>query len=163
MRSKGFLIVFSLYVGLMLGDFVTTLRNGWLLSAVEANPIYLVVGSIWPLVLLNFVVVAVIFWVYVKGKPMARFVMIHCMVAIMPARLLAIRNALSWSDYSGTVEQAAAVSTPEVKAAMYLGLIVLQGLPLVIGILSFWLWKLDHHVHREEEVVINLGKTRWFK
>ncbi|GAH39492.1 unnamed protein product, partial [marine sediment metagenome] len=80
------------YFILMLVDFGITLSLGDLVQYLEANLIYKYVG-LAGILLLNFVIIAVWFWIYKRStNPDTRFLILNMIVTITVVRILVIYN-----------------------------------------------------------------------
>ena len=144
MKNKGYKIIFFVYIFLLILDIVTTLMNYKFLDILEMNPIYQYVG-IPGIIVINLLVIGVFIY-YMNKPPDICYIAIQIMVMIIFGRLIAIRNAINLYLSDITVEQAAAIITPAVKAAQLKSFMILEYLPFFIGLVSYFFWRLDHKV-----------------
>lgn len=145
MENKGFKILLGIYTLLFLADLVTTYMNKGLLHQIEVNPLFKYVG-LPGIFVLNLVIIWALWYVYKRYGVTNRFVIHNFMVSVCGVRLIACYNALSWANIppQQAAEMASQV-TQATKTATLIQVGVLGYLPLVLGIVSFLFWKLDHN------------------
>lgn len=146
--SKGFWIVWTIYIALFLADLFTTWLNRDLLHHLEVNPIFPHVG-LWGISALNLLVIWVLWRSYKKYGVNYRYLIINFMVSSAFVRCIAIKNALDWYFKDNAVVAAAAV-TQELRTQTLMTVGVLGYLPIALGIISYLFWQLDHKSFRKD-------------
>lgn len=150
--NKGFLILFVLYAVFLILDIVTTLINSHLLPYIEVNPLYQMVGTLWPAILLNFVIAALLVYLYTarKSLPFHRYLIITIMVVTILVRIVAVHNALTWTQTEMSLEDVKKNYTDEVRAKATQQYMFITYLPLILCVLPYLFWRLDHNVQRKD-------------
>ena len=156
MRNKG---IFYLTIAFMIGtalDFISTIMAGDLVKTLETNLLYKYIG-LWGILALNLLL---IWWLYkdyhrTKTKPWTRYLLITLLVCITFIRIFVIINNLSWVGMTAeSPEMLELTQNPEVlqqmKAKTVKTLAVLIYLPMIISMITYLIWRLDHHVKRKD-------------
>ncbi len=148
MKYKGFWIVFSVYVVLMLGDFASTLYLGErIIRALETNILYALTGTLLAPFALNVGVCWFFHKWYFKHGDINRFIIIISMVGIIFVRVFVIQSNLAFVDNPPTEEQLIYNEQLPVveKFEKYSETIVpLYFSPVFFALIVFLLWKWDH-------------------
>lgn len=147
-KDLGFKVVMAVYIILFKVDLVTTLMNTQYLQHLEANPVYQLVGSLWPIVLINYAAIFGLYWLYKKSVD-ARFLVMNVMVITIMARCIAIYNAVHWIKSDATVEQVAAYATDEVMRAFQWQFVIIMYAPLILTFITYIFWRIDHKVFKK--------------
>ncbi len=150
MRDRGFWIAFTLYLVLMVSDFVTTLMNpNW--TILEINPIYAATGMMWPIFALNILLAWGLYSIYKKSGPNMRFICMNTMIVVILGRVFAVKNAIAHLQNPLTEGQALALLNDGVSAAATTNaLALLMYVPLVLTFITYIFWKLDHEVEAKQ-------------
>jgi len=153
LRNKGFVIVFVFYVLTFWGDLITTLMNWKNIPHLETNFIYRVFGSLWPIIVLNVVVIVALWWIYHNKKTLVgtRFVLILLMVVVGFIRILAMENAIEWAGTELTTEEVMAIATPEAKLETQKQFAFMAYVPFFICFLTYAFWRWDHAIRRKDK------------
>ena len=148
-NNRGFWIAFAVYCLMLIADIGFTLAVSHY-QHLETNPVYLLTGSLWPIVLINFVVIFVFLWLYLheKARPLTRFLTLNYMVVIILARALAIKNAIKYLNAPLTLAEAQAVTTAmKVQTTIAFSIIIFALLSQAI--VTFLLWQMDHKTKKK--------------
>jgi len=150
MKDKGFFVLFVIYTLLFVADLTTTLMNYDIMGYVEVNPVFRLLGSLWPVILLNLLMLVMLWFAYRKTHACGlRFALVSSMVCVCAARILAIRNAVAWLRMPRGEAVASAVRTTSGQVVeAQLGLVVLLYAPLLVSLVSYFVWHFDHGVGR---------------
>ena len=150
MRFRGFWFCFTIFFLLFLGDIISTILVGDLVVLLESNPIFISSWGIFgllPIVLVNILTLLIFIVAAYKIGIYGRYVIMICMLSICYARIIAIRNAISWYNIEVTPQIIERISSPEVQQTLlpqYMSLITTVYLIMIIGIITFTLWTIDH-------------------
>lgn len=151
--NLGFNLLFCIYIVLFLADLTTTYMNNDILGMVEINILYGWAGSLIPVILLNLFIIWLLYYCYTHKKthPATRYAVIAIMLVISLIRITAIHNALEWHDQPPEIKLARAqnVQPAEIKAAQKQHLLSIYS-PIILLILVYGLWRLDHNVTRKD-------------
>jgi len=149
-NNKGFGVLFGLYILAFILDLSTTLLNGDMVRLLETNPIYAMTGSLWPIVLANFLVIYFLWRFYTSAKRNRQyrttFWLMGVMLFIVLIRIFVSYNAVQLSQTEFTPEdlQYLEQRTSEEKQALYMSVILPFIFPLFFSMLVFWFWYADH-------------------
>lgn len=152
--NKAFSYLFIAGIILAVIDLVTTMRLGAIVPIVELNPVYRIFGSFIPVIFLNVLLFAAVYWLYTRRKstPAQRFFVISWIVLLGLIRIFAIHNAISWHDnFEPTEENIAALEeqvTPELVKEQQWWITLIFTAPVVVLIGIFKLWEIDHKVEK---------------
>lgn len=149
-KNKGFVWLFTIYVGLFLADVTTTLMSGEIAQYLETNPLFRITNSFIPVILINFFVIYMLWTLYniPKSKPFWRFYVITTMIGVSFNRIFAIQNAIFLLKYPPTLQQAIAISTsPAIKETAQCFSYGLY-LPLIVSLASYYIFSIDHKVEK---------------
>tara|TARA_R100001244_G_scaffold116883_1_gene86934 strand:- start:1279 stop:1776 length:498 start_codon:yes stop_codon:yes gene_type:complete len=156
-KNTSIIILGVIFTILVIIDLFSTLRFGELIQYLEANPVYQHIGIIG-IILLNIIfLIAICAWYFKTKNITSRFYVIHILVLMNLTRLLVIWNnfkvhkELSLLSKEKAIEMAMAV-TPQMKMEHITGIAALQILPLFVGILTYWLFCIDHKIDFKEEL-----------
>ena len=149
MKDKGFKILLILFILLFIGDMVTTLMLAPFLEYLELNPVYPYIG-ITGIVFLNIILVWCLWYLYKKCSVGQRFGIINFMVSLCGLRCLAMYNASTWIRNTPTIEYLENNITDSVKAEASYVYLLIYSIPLVVSILTYIFWRLDHEVRRKD-------------
>jgi len=156
MKNKGFNSLFIVTTILFIVDMVTTLWNHSIMQYLETNPIYRLTGSIVPIILLNIAVLALFYYGYHWKKTglIGRYLAINSLVWINLARVMALKNNFHWvmNPVEAKAFAVAAASDPVMhqKAIEFTQQqLAINTVPLIIGIVVFLIWFVDHKVERK--------------
>ena len=156
-KNRSIIILGVIFTLLVIADLWSTLKFGELIKYLEANPVYQHIGIIGIVILNIIFLVAMCSW-YLKTKNItSRFYVIHILVLMNLTRLFVIWNNLkvhkeiSLLTKEKALEVAMAV-TPQMKWEHITGIAALQILPLFVGLLTFWLFCIDHKIDFKEEL-----------
>jgi len=150
-RKLGFWIVFSIYLLAFAADFTTTFMVGETKSVLESNPMYDLFGMGFTFILLlNGATIWMVWWMYSRpnSSPTTRFFYIMFMLLIIAVRIYAVHNAVGYIQNPVTMEQAIQIATPEAKLETTKQVAVIVYPPLILAIIGFLFWKLDHKIER---------------
>lgn len=151
-KSKGFIILFAIYVLMLILDVVSTLKNAALLPHIEVNPIYQAVGTLWPVLLLNIIITILIYYAYTHKKttPSSRYLIHTFMILTIFLRIIAVHNAIEWHHTTMSIEEVEQKYTSEVRAVATKQFALITYVPLLMMVLPFLFWRLDHYVVRKD-------------
>lgn len=135
---------------MFFADVITTLMNGSLIQYLEVNPLYRLTETLFAPILANIFILGVFILLYCRSgsKPGLRFTVINAMIVTILARSYAIKNAIYWLQTPLTEVQAASYATPEVITETIDQIVLLISLPLIVSLLTYAFWQLDHKVER---------------
>ncbi len=150
-KDKSFKVMCILFIVLFIADMTTTMMNPHY-KILEVNALYQWKDSMWPVFALNFMVVGLTYWLYVRRKSSVstRYHVMTILVITNATRIFAIINSIKWLMADVTAEVAQELATPQVMAQTQINLAYFIYLPLILCILTFILWKYDHIVRRKE-------------
>ncbi len=157
-NNKGFVTIFVLYVLGFGLDLTTTLMNGKMIRLLEVNPIYALTGSLWPIVLANFLVIYFLWRFYLSAKRNQQyrttFWLLAIMLFIVIIRISVSYSAIQLSQVEFTPEEIVLLEqrTTQQKIEAYNSIIIPFLFPLFFSMLVFWAWYADHKPKRKHEV-----------
>ena len=148
--SKGYTIILIVFTVLAAIDITLALYNPTILRYMETNPIYVITGTMLPVVGLNVAVFLVIWYFYPRIKPYGRFLFCNYFVWLSIFRIYAIRNTykILRSPPAVAVMQ---TYTTEVKIASYTNTALAYLMPMVITFVVYLLFCLDHKIEKKNE------------
>ena len=153
MKNKGFKILMIVFLILVSIDFYTAYMNKDMLQYIEVNPLYLLTGSLIPVILLN-IGVALFCWFLYKNKyaiPFVRFNLLNFFIWVSFARILAIRSNILAYLYPPTLAVAQSITT-EYKIVVATSHTLLYFiLPFVVCMLTYLFFRLDHNIERLDD------------
>jgi len=134
-------------------DFYSTLANGDVFPHLEANPIFMITGSLWPVVIFNVFALYCFLRFYDRGSIWVRYFTINLFTWLTATRLIIVYNNFKVASmvHAGevTIEVAKAITTTA-KINEY-ALIVSLSIyaPLLLTSLVYWLFKIDHKITKK--------------
>ncbi len=138
-------VIIPTMVVLMILDYVTAWMVGSNLQYLETNPIYMVVGSLVPLLLLNIGCILAIWYFYKRSKPFWRYFIVSSFLWHSIVRIFAIRSNVLVYLRPPTPEQVSMITTA-VKVNSYALIVLAYALPVVISIITYFIFRVDHNV-----------------
>ena len=157
-NKTGITVILSTFILLFLVDLGVTLSAGEVYKYLEANSIYPYVG-LWGIALVNIILVAGVFWLYKKSSNVNnRFYYINTLVTVCVVRVLVIFSNIRVALNPPTIEAAKQV-TQAAKTAAVVKMWWLGFIPFLIGIISYWMFKMDHNIEIKKKQV----KIKWKK
>jgi len=163
-KNTGFIIILAIYTVLFVADVATTWYNGLLLPVLELNPLYSLLPSLIPIILLNLAVIIVLYWLYCRKQstPTTRYIIISLMIMTIFMRCIALYNASKWmplthamhTEYNLTQNQQIIMElnnsiTPVVKSAEQKFYALLIYAPMFYAIICHLIWKIDHKTEKK--------------
>ncbi len=151
-QNRAFAFMFLLYIALLIGDFVTTWSIRDILHLAESNIAYQATGSLLLPVLANLVVLWCFWHSYTskRATPSSRFWTMAVMVVIIPLRIVAIKNAVTYMEMTPSVrlEAASAITSAQIQSVQTATAIAILA-PIIYCLIVFFIWKVDHHVEKK--------------
>ena len=156
-------IVFWLLIVFIVGNIFDSITTFFVLPG-EANPIFLLTGSVWALLGFKLLMILSIWWFYFKGKFNTHFSYYNYILVLVMANMFLIfaasSNIFNLVTVAPEVIAAQSQVTAEVKIksyAMVTGLMYL--LPYAMSLLSFYLYdKSNHHIKFKEDNWVRIKK-----
>lgn len=147
-KNKGFLICYTTFIILAITDLTLTLTLWDFGKHLETNLLYIKTQTITPVILLNILLI-IILWIYYNYfNDTWRYLAIHLMITTIFLRIKAISHAIHYIKHPITIQKAIEIGTTSAKITYAKSTLILIYLPLILGVLSFLLWRLDHKVRR---------------
>ena len=149
-KNKGVIIVLIVFAVVAIGDLLSTLALGSeLIKYLEANPVYSYIG-IPGIILVNIFYIWFIYYSYNKSTQLTtRFSLINVVLTICLIRIGIIYSNMGVVADPPSIELAMQVTT-EMKNQAMIQLASSGLLPLLSGVFSFLLFKLDHKIECKE-------------
>ena len=156
----GLKIMLGIMIVLAIIDLGTALSTGALFQYAETNPLFVFTSSITVLVLVTVVWLGTFYYLYTKLGVSSRFCLCslfvwHCVMRVYGIKSnLAGREIVQAAEAKGAVavqqliNQSASVSAT-VKTSHYFTLVLAFVLPIVLTIVSFLIFKIDHEVNKK--------------
>tara|TARA_R100000656_G_C3945829_1_gene127526 strand:+ start:536 stop:1012 length:477 start_codon:yes stop_codon:yes gene_type:complete len=155
-QNKAIYYMGGLFFLLVLIDLISTLRFKELIPYLEANPIYSTIGLTGIILLNIFFLWGICLWYIKTTRPTSRFYVIHILLLMNLTRIFVIYNNIevykSFSQFSKEEAlQIAKSVTKEAKVEHITEIAALQFLPFFVGMLTYWLFLIDHSIHIKEK------------
>jgi riboflavin transporter FmnP len=158
--NRAISILAILFIILTSFDLYSTLIFKDLIVYLEANPIYQYIG-IPGIIAINILFIIGIYYWYKKSTSVkSRFYVIHLLTVMNAVRMFVIWNNFNVYKHFSAIptEQAIEIAktvTQEMKMQQIAQIAGLQLLPIFIGLITFWLFHLDHNIVIKERRVKN--------
>lgn len=144
-RNLSIKILAIVFLVVTLADLISTLMFGERIKYAEANPLYPYIG-LTGIIVCNLLYVAFFYWIYTRSnKSDRRFIYLNVLVTVCIVKVLVVYNNIGIYLTHPTLEQVMTI-TPEMKTAATIKLAGTTILPLFIGIITYYFFKLDHHI-----------------
>ena len=136
-------------------DLYSTLIFKELIVYLEANPVYQYVGLTGIVLLIILFLIGIFFWYKKSSSVRYRFYIIHLLTVMSAMKIFVVWNNLTIYKHFSAIptEQAielAKTVTQEMKMQQIAQIAGLQLLPIFIGLITFWLFHLDHNITIKE-------------
>jgi hypothetical protein len=148
--KKGLKVILWIYGIFMLADLTTTLMLNKYIIYLESNPIYLIFKSLIPIIILNILYFAVIYFFYNRSTPEKRFFLINVITWLSLARIFAIYNAIMVYITQPAIEQVENISTATKTTNYGFLMFFIFLLPILITQIVLWLFKIDHKIEEKK-------------
>lgn len=141
----GLKILLWSYAILFIADITTSMLQPTVLKHLETNPLYILTGSMMPVILMNIAVFCAIWLFYPRVSPYGRFMFCNFIVWVSVFRLYAIRNAVRHLLNPPTIQYMQSVTTAtKVSVATNVGLTFFM--PLVMTFIVYLVFIIDHKI-----------------
>ena len=152
-KAISYTLIFFFIV--FLGDLISTLAVGELVQYLEANPLYKHIGLVG-ISLLNVLYICLFWWLYKRAdNPNKRFIWLNILITVCIVRVQVVYSNIRIAMDPPTLEQAMAVTTA-IKTAAMMKIYALTIVPLFIGVITYYVWRLDHDVK-----IKKIPKIKW--
>ena len=155
-KTKTEWVLVSLYLLFFLGDIISTLIHGSLVSQLESNPLYMMSNTLLVPILFNLLVLFGLIFVYRRYGINMRWYITTFVVWLSFIRIVVILNNVMAYLNPPTAAQAEAISQAlqtdysTVIFPMILLLVFYFVIPIILALLSFWIYRLDHTIERKQ-------------
>lgn len=150
MENKGITIGLGLFCLITIGDLISTLVVGReLIEYLETNLLYKYIG-LTGIMLLQVGLIAFVYFYYTKrAKVGGRFAFLNLISTVGLTKLIVITNNIQIAMNPPTLIVAQQVTTAA-KTAAYANIVWMNFLPLLAGLVAFYLFRMDHKVEKNE-------------
>ena len=137
-----------LFIVMLVGDFISTSMMGPLIQYLESNILYKYIG-LTGIVIINLFLVLFFYWIYRRAKqPSTRFIYLNVLVTLIVVRIMVVFNNVQIylnkpKDAAIALELAKQVTQAQ-KIATVMYVAKLAFLPFLIGVITYFIWQLDH-------------------
>jgi len=149
--EKGLLVLFIVFTVLFVADAVSTMINYDFLKYMETNPVFMITKSFLPVIAMNILVCIVMAGIYIKGSIFWRYTTISQVVWLSVLRISAIINNVKVYLNPPTITQMQSITTA-VKVAQTQTLLLAFFMPLIISVLIYLLFLIDHQVQKKQSL-----------
>lgn len=145
-------VMLVLFILGALADAWSTFRMGDIVQYLESNPVYIYTG--WGgLFFMNILLIYLVLYMYDKKTHPVRFAAVTGIVFVTAMRVLVVINNLKVGEQvkSGEVTEIMAQSLPDETKIWYyfVTIIGIMGIPAILSIIAYYVFTLDHIVHRK--------------
>lgn len=156
-KNKSIISLGIIFAVLVILDLWSTLRFGDMIVYLEANPVYKHIG-LTGIIGLNILFLLGMYYWYKKSKSVhSRFYIIHVFILMNFTRIFVIwNNLLAYKEFSSVPREVAVAAakavTQEMKTQQILQIALMQFAPLIIGLVTYWFFCIDHEVKFKDVV-----------
>ena len=136
-------------------DLYSTLRFKDLVVYLEANPLFHYIGLPGIIGINILFIIGIYYWYDRSASIKARFYIVHLLTVMSATRIFVIWNNFKvYEQFAALptelVLEVAQSVTQEMKTEQLIEIVGLQFLPIFMGLITFWLFILDHNVTIKE-------------
>lgn len=134
---------------------ITAYMNKNMLQYLEVNPLFMVTGSLIPVIILNIIIIGLVYWLYIGRwrTPFLRYALSNFFVWVCFARIFAIRSNILAYLSPPSLEVAQSI-TDSYKIAVATNHVLLYFcIPYLICLLTYVFFRLDHRIRMDDEKI----------
>ncbi|MDD9954116.1 MAG: hypothetical protein OXR66_07315 [Candidatus Woesearchaeota archaeon] len=145
LRNKAILTATIFFFVVLIADVISTFSLRELVPYLEANLVYPYIG-VAGVLLINVAFVGGLYYLYVRAPhPDARFVILFALVTFCIVRVVVV-----WGNIQVVLDPPTLEAAQQITQSMRVAAVVYYAkmnlLPYIIGIVTYWLFRLDHDV-----------------